>query len=46
MEWCRNRLLSENAAVSRRGKNFYVIADSCEITVNAESSTIITAHKF
>ncbi len=45
VEWCRERILSEDAAVSRRGKNFYVTVDGCEITVNAESGTVITAHK-
>lgn len=45
VEWCRSKLLSENASVSRRGKNLYVIADGCEITVNAESCTVITAHR-
>ncbi len=45
VEWCRERILSEDAVVSRRGKNFYVTAGGCEITVNAESGTVITAHK-
>ncbi|MDE7231056.1 MAG: tRNA pseudouridine(38-40) synthase TruA [Oscillospiraceae bacterium] len=45
VEWCKNKLRGENASVTRRGKNFYVIADGCEITVNAESNTIITAHR-
>lgn len=45
VEWCRDKLLSEKAAVSRRSKNLYVVADGCEITVNAESGTIITAHR-
>jgi hypothetical protein len=31
--------------MERRGKNWYVSAENCVITVNAHSYTIITAHK-
>jgi hypothetical protein len=42
--WCRQSVLSaEN--IQRKGKNWYVYADKCVITVNAHSYTIITAHK-
>jgi hypothetical protein len=42
--WCRQSILSaEN--IQRKGKNWYVCADKCVITVNAHSYTIITAHK-
>jgi len=34
----------KNAKISRKGKNYYVEADGCIITVNASSYTIITAH--
>ena len=37
VQWCR--------AMERRGKNWYVRTEGCEITVNAHSYTIITAHK-
>ena len=30
--------------ISRKGKNYYIEADGCIITVNASSYTIITAH--
>lgn len=45
VEYCRGLILSENAQIERRGKNFYALANGCEITVNALSFTIITAHK-
>ena len=43
--WCRERILNGNARMERRGKNWYVHADGCVITVNAGSCTIITAHR-
>ena len=43
--WCRSRVLDQNAHIERRGKNWYVTIDSCVITVNAASCTIITAHR-
>lgn len=45
VDWCRKELLSEGAVISRRGKNFYVTVNGCEITVNCESGTVITAHR-
>lgn len=45
VEWCRQMILSPNADISRKGKNFYIRLDGCEITVNAKTNTIITAHK-
>lgn len=39
------KIESDNAAITRNGKNWYVNADDCTITVNAHSYTIITAHK-
>lgn len=43
--WCKNKISSENAAIVRKGKNWYITVDGCMITVNAYSYTIITAHK-
>lgn len=43
--WCKTKIQSENAFFTRKGKNWYVDADNCVITVNAYSFTIITAHK-
>ncbi|MCL2300203.1 MAG: DUF3781 domain-containing protein [Firmicutes bacterium] len=44
--WCKRAIISAgDAAILRRGKNWYVQCSDCVITVNAYSSTIITAHK-
>ena len=45
VQWCKARILDKNAAIERIGKNWYVVAENCKITVNAHSYTIITAHK-
>lgn len=42
--WCKKLILSENAEIERIGKNWYVTAMGCVITVNAYSYTVITAH--
>lgn len=43
--WCKEKIASEEADISRKGKNWYVTVSDCTITVNAYSYTIITAHK-
>jgi len=43
--WCKEKMQNENNSFVRKGKNWYIRADDCEITVNAHSYTIITAHK-
>lgn len=45
VEWCKDKIISAGAIIIRNGKNWYVNADDCIITVNAFSFTIITAHK-
>ncbi|HIZ56931.1 MAG TPA: DUF3781 domain-containing protein [Firmicutes bacterium] len=45
VEWCKKKISSSEACIERRGKNWYISADNCIITVNAYSYTIITAHK-
>ena len=45
VECCRQRIGFPHAVITRKGKNWYVEADDCVITVNAHSYTIITAHK-
>lgn len=45
VQWCKTKILNANAVITRRGKNWYADIDNCEITVNAHSCTIITAHK-
>lgn len=42
--WCQTKIESDNAVITRKGKNWYVNVDGCIITVNAYSYTIITAH--
>lgn len=43
--WCKDKINSVHALVTRRGKNWYVNVDDIVITVNAHSYTIITAHR-
>ena len=45
VEWCRDKIKSDNAVITRNGKNWYINIDASIITVNAYSYTIITAHK-
>lgn len=45
VDWCRQKIKGRTAVISRKGKNWYILAGPCEITVNAYSYTIITAHK-
>jgi hypothetical protein len=43
--WCREKIKAANVSIIRKGKNWYITVDGCEITVNAYSYTIITAHR-
>lgn len=43
--WCKEKIQSPDSKIKRIGKNWYITVDGCEITVNAQSYTIITAHK-
>lgn len=45
VDWCREKTKESNASIRRKGKNWYVHIGGCEITINAYSFTIITAHK-
>lgn len=45
VSWCREKIEDIDAAIIRKGKNWYINIENCEITVNAYSYTIITAHK-
>ena len=45
VEWCKDKIKSGHAVITRNGKNWYINTDACIITVNAYSYTIITAHK-
>lgn len=43
--WCREKIGNPHSIITKRGKNWYINADDTEITVNAYSYTIITAHR-
>lgn len=43
--WCKAKIRSDKAVITRSGKNWYVDVNGCIITVNAYSYTIITAHR-
>jgi hypothetical protein len=43
--WCKERICSADCQFTRKGKNWYVQAGNCIVTINAYSYTIITAHK-
>ncbi len=45
VDWCKTKINSAHAVITRKGKNWYVNVDNCIITVNAYSYTIITAHR-
>lgn len=45
VDWCKTKINSANAVITRNGKNWYVNVEHCILTVNANSYTIITAHK-
>lgn len=45
VSWCRKKIEDPNSSIIRKGKNWYIEAGDCKITVNAYSYTIITAHK-
>ena len=42
--WCRDKIKSQDAIITRKGKNWYISIENCILTVNAYSYTIITAH--
>ncbi len=45
VQWCKDQIKSSNAHIIRQGKNWYIDAENCILTVNAHSYTIITGHK-
>jgi hypothetical protein len=44
VHWCKQKI-EQSDEIIRKGKNWYVYADNSVVTVNAQSYTIITAHK-
>jgi hypothetical protein len=46
VEWSREAVRKANSdSIQRKGKNWYVYGDGYVLTINANSHTIITAHK-
>ena len=45
VSWCREMIMNKKADIVRQGKNWYVRNGGCEITINAKSYTVITAHR-
>ena len=45
LTWCRNMIKLDGVQAFRKGKNLYVRSNGYEFTINANSLTIITAHK-
>ena len=46
VNYCKNKLLEKNCNIYKQGKNYYAKIDNIIITVNSNSYTIITAHKY
>jgi intein-encoded DNA endonuclease-like protein len=44
IKYCKNNT-KEADKINRKGKNWYVYKGDCIITINANSYTIITAHR-
>ena len=42
--WCKEKIQNSDTSIHKNGKNWYVKAADCTITINASSYTIITAH--
>lgn len=40
VKWCNDKILNSNAIITRRGKNWYIDIDNCEIT----GTYIVLAH--
>ena len=45
VNWCKDKILNKHAIIERQGKHWYIYVENYTITVNANSYTIITAHK-
>ncbi|MCB6200630.1 DUF3781 domain-containing protein [Extibacter muris] len=45
VDWCKEKMKQPGVSATRKGKNWYVHFDGCILTINADSYTIITAHK-
>jgi len=45
VEWCKEIIKDKRSTIIKKGKNYYLATGSVIITINAQSLTIITAHK-
>ncbi len=45
IEFCKSMILNDKSEILKHGKNWYCINNEIVITINAQSYTIITAHK-
>ncbi|MGN0929788.1 MAG: DUF3781 domain-containing protein [Alphaproteobacteria bacterium] len=45
ISWCKDKIKSPSANITKRGENFYIDVDDFIITVNSYSYTVITVHK-
>jgi hypothetical protein len=43
--WCKQHIKNPRSRITRKGKNWYAYTGDCEITINAHSYTVITAHR-
>ena len=43
--WCKEFIKSKDVKILRKGKNFYITKNDIILTINANSYTVITAHK-
>lgn len=44
VDYCKNKVLDNNAVIYKNGKNWYCEIDNIILTINSYSFTIITAH--
>ena len=44
VEYCKNKILTKNTTIIKKGKNYYCEIGNIVITINSYSYTIITAH--
>lgn len=45
INWCITKIKDKNCKIIKKGKNYYAEIENTIITINANSYTIITAHK-
>jgi hypothetical protein len=44
INYCKNKILTSNCNIYKKGKNWYCEVNNIKITINSFSYTIITAH--